>query len=261
MQDPANGIASIAHERPMWHRLGVAVGLTIVVVSVVVLYQLLRDIEPEKVLDALRAKPLPDILLSGLFVAAGYVSLTLYDFFALRTIGRRHVPYRIAGLASFTSYTIGHNLGATVFTGGAVRLRIYSAWGLGIVDVAKIAFVTGLTFWLGNAFVLSFAFLWAPDAAEGVTRLPAWIMQWLGLTGLLAIAGYVVWILARRRVVGRANWQIVLPNARLTLVQIGIGVLDFAAGSLAFYALMPVAPNVDFTVIAVAFVAATLLGF
>ena len=60
------------------------------------------------------------------------------------------MPYRIAALASFTSYTIGHNLGATVFTGGVVRFRIYSAWGLGIVDVAKIAFVTGLTFWLGN---------------------------------------------------------------------------------------------------------------
>ena len=67
------------------------------------------------------------------------------------------MPYRIAALASFTSYTIGHNLGATVFTGGAVRLRIYSAWGLGIVDIAKIAFVTGLTFWLGNAFILGLA--------------------------------------------------------------------------------------------------------
>ena len=29
-------------------------------------------------------------------------------------------------LSSFTSYTIGHNVGATVFTGGAIRFRIYS---------------------------------------------------------------------------------------------------------------------------------------
>ena len=40
------------------------------------------------------------ILLAGLLVAAGYVTLTFYDYFALRTIGRRHVPYRIAALAS-----------------------------------------------------------------------------------------------------------------------------------------------------------------
>ena len=80
--------------------------------------------------------------------------MTFYDFFALRTIGRRCRAVSDRGVGSFTSYTIGHNLGATVFTGGAIRFRIYSAWGLGIIDVAKIAFVTGLTFWLGNAFVL-----------------------------------------------------------------------------------------------------------
>ena len=101
--------------------------------------------------------------------------LTFYDYFALRTIGRHDIPYRTAAFASFTSYTIGHNLGATVFTGGLVRLRIYSAWGLGIVDVAKIAFVTGLTFWLGNVVVLGIALAYAPDAAAAVTQLPAWI--------------------------------------------------------------------------------------
>ena len=31
-----------------------------------------------------------------------------------------------AAMSSFTSYTIGHNIGATVFTGGVVRLRILS---------------------------------------------------------------------------------------------------------------------------------------
>ena len=36
-------------------------------------------------------------------------------------------PYRINALAAFTSYSIGHNVGASVFTGGAVRYRIYSA--------------------------------------------------------------------------------------------------------------------------------------
>ena len=85
------------------------------------------------------------------------------------------MPYRIAALASFTSYTIGHNLGATVFTGGAVRFRIYSAWGLGIIDVAKIAFVTGLTFWLGNAFVLGVGMAYAPEAASALNQLPPWL--------------------------------------------------------------------------------------
>jgi len=40
------------------------------------------------------------------------------------------VPYRIAALIELHSYVIGHNIGATVFTGGAIRFRIYSDYGL-----------------------------------------------------------------------------------------------------------------------------------
>lgn len=229
--------------------------------SLFILYRILRHVDVDKVIAAIHATPQRAVLSACAFVVVGYVTLTFYDYFALRTIGRHDVPYRTAALASFTSYTIGHNLGATVFTGGAVRLRIYSTWGLGIVDVAKIAFVSGLTFWLGNIFVLGFALVYAPDAATAVTQMPAWATRSLGLAGLLAIAGYVAWLLPQPRIIGRASWQIVLPGARLTLVQIGIGILDFAAGSLAFYSLMPAMPATDFAAVAVAFVSATLLGF
>jgi glycosyltransferase 2 family protein len=139
-----NGITGTIQAR-VWSGIGVAIGLLIVVVAGATLFRLVRDIDLDEVVAALQAKSLREAVIAGGFVFAGYVTLTLYDFFALRTIGRDTVPYRIAALASFTSYTIGHNLGATVLTGGAIRFRIYSAWGLGIIDVAKIAFVTGLT--------------------------------------------------------------------------------------------------------------------
>ena len=70
------------------------------------------------VVAAIVAIPSSHIELCAMFVAGAYVTLTFYDFFSLRTIGARHVPYRIAAIAAFTSYSIGHNLGATVFTGG-----------------------------------------------------------------------------------------------------------------------------------------------
>jgi uncharacterized membrane protein YbhN (UPF0104 family) len=248
-------------ERIGWSRIGMAVSAAMVAGALFILYRVLRHIDIDKVVAAIQATPQRAVLAACVFVAAGYITLTLYDYFALRTIGRHEVPYRTAALASFTSYTIGHNLGATVFTGGAVRLRIYSAWGLGIVEVAKIAFITGLTFWLGNIFVLGFALAYAPDAATAMTHLPASATRSLGLAALLVIAGYVAWLLPQPRIIGRASWQIRLPGARLTLVQIGIGILDFAAGSLAFYSLLPAEPAVGFAVVAVAFVSATLLGF
>ena len=255
-----NGITGAIPAR-VWSGIGVAIGLLIVVIAGAALFRLLRDIDLDEVVAALRAKSVRELMIAGGFVLAGYVTLTLYDFFALRTIGRNAVPYRIAALAGFTSYAIGHNLGATVFTGGAIRFRIYSAWGLSIIDVAKIAFVTGLTFWLGNAFLLGFAMSYAPVAASAVNQLPAWVNRGIGLSGLMFIVGYLIWLMPRPRVVGRSDWRIVLPGLRLTVVQIGIGVLDLTVGALAIYMLLPDQPAIDFITLLVIFVTATLLGF
>ncbi len=111
-------------------RIGVLLSLTIIAVAAVVLFHILRDIDTDELVDAIEATDWRTLIIAGLFVAAGYLTLTLYDTFALRTIGRTEIPYRVAALAGFTSYSIGHNVGASVFSGGAVRYRIYSAWGL-----------------------------------------------------------------------------------------------------------------------------------
>ena len=192
------------------------------------LYHILHDIDVSDVIDAIRATQLRHIMLAALFVAAAYFTLTFYDLFALRTIGRDDVPYRGAALASFTSYSVGHNVGASVFTGGAVRYRIYSAWGLDAADVAKICFVAGLTFWLGNATVLGLGIAYVPDAASAINQLPPWINRSIALLTLAVLACYIGWVWRRPRSIGRGQWQVTLPAGPLTLLQIMIGIIDLS---------------------------------
>jgi hypothetical protein len=45
------------------------------------------------------------VLIASGFVATGYITLTFYDVFALRAIGQRSIPYRIAALANFIGYS------------------------------------------------------------------------------------------------------------------------------------------------------------
>jgi len=244
-------------------RISIAISLLIVAIAVFTLYELLRDVDFGKLVAAMQAQSIRKLAIAGAFVVAGYITLTFYDLFALRTIGRNTVPYSVAALASFTSSAIGHNLGAAVLTSGLVRLRIYSLWGLTVVDIAKIAFVTGMTFWLGNALLLGGAMTYAPESASAVDHLPAWINRMIGLAGLLSIACYLIWLAPRPRVVGRSYWRIVLPNLRLTLLQIGIGALDLGLVALAMCALLPPSPPspaVDFAAVLVIFLIATLLG-
>jgi glycosyltransferase 2 family protein len=247
--------------RVNWHIVGVVACAAVIAVSLVVLYRILSDIDVAQVVAAVTNKPWHDIGLAIVCVLIGYLTLTFYDLFALRTIGRPEVPYRIAALASFSSYSIGHNLGATAFTSAAVRLRVYSRWGLGVVDVAKICFITGLTFWLGNIAVLGLGIVLRPEAAAMIDQLPAWLNRALALVALIALAVYVAWIWRGPRLVGRNSWQVRLPSGPLTLLQISIGIVDLTCCSLAMYLLLPASPPIDFLTLAVIFIAATLLGF
>ncbi len=242
-------------------RIGFALSLTIFAVAVVVLYHILRDIDPRELLDTLEATDWRTLIVAGLFVAAGYLTLTFYDLFALRAIGRAEVPYRIAALGGFTSYAIGHNVGASVFSGGAVRYRIYSAWGLSVVEVTKICFIAGLTFWLGNVTVLGLGILDAPQAARALDQLPLWSNRVLALVLLALLGAYIAWVWVKPRVIGRDGWQVTLPGGPLTLLQVAIGIVDLSCCAAAMYMLVPDQPNLGFVTVAVIFVAATLLGF
>jgi len=254
-------IARTIRSRVPWNSVGIAVSVVIVLVASMILFRLLRDIEVDTVVVALRAKRMPDVAVAAALVMASYAALTFYDYFALRTIGRRDVPYRVAAFANFTSYTIGHNLGLTVAGAAVIRLRIYGAWGIGVVDIAKIAFITGLTFWLGNAVVLGAGLVTEPEAARTITDLPPWVNRSIGLAALAGIAAYLAWLLPRPRAVGRGKWRIALPSWRLTLLQIAIGVADLCLATLAMQALLPLQLSIDFTALLVVFVTAVLLGF
>jgi uncharacterized membrane protein YbhN (UPF0104 family) len=254
-------LARVFNRKISFSRLGVVLSLTIIVVAAIVLYHILRDIDLDELVDALEATDSRTLLLAGLFVAAGYLTLTFYDLFALRTIGRSEIPYRAAALGSFTSYAVGHNVGASVFSGGAVRYRIYSVWGLSVIEVTKICFVAGLTFWLGNAAMLGLGVLYAPQPASDIDRLPIGINRILAVVILLVLGAYIAWVWTKPRVIGRDGWKVALPGGPLTLVQIVIGILDLSFCALAMYMLVPDEPHLGFIPVAVIFVTATLLGF
>jgi len=261
MLEPIRRAISFLRHRQILHKLGVAVSVTVIGIACYVLYHMLRNIDTFEVIEAIKSTETRSIALAALFVAAGYFTLTFYDLFAVRTIGRSDIPYRINAFAAFTSYSIGHNVGASVFTGGAVRYRIYSAWGLNAIDVAKICFLAGLTFWLGNAAVLGIGIAYHPEAASWVDQLPPWLNRTIAIAIIICLVSYVIWVWKQPRNVGRGPWTVVLPGGPLTLLQIVIGIVDLGFCALAMYTLVPDEPNLGFVVVAVIFVSATLLGF
>jgi uncharacterized membrane protein YbhN (UPF0104 family) len=244
-----------------WNRLGIALSAIIITASGIILYFRLRDLDWHAVASAIASTSAGHIAAAALFAACGYVTLGFYDWFALRTIGARQVPAWTAALAGTTSYAIGHGMGAMVVASAAIRYRIYSRYGLGVVDVAKLCFVAGLTFWLGNVTALSLGMVYMPAAAEAVDRIPLWLNQAIGIGGLCALIAYLIWVWPKPRMLGRNGSSVALPSGWMTATQIGIGLADMSCCSLVMYLLMPALPEIDFVPLAVAVVFGTLLGF
>ena len=83
---------AVLRERQILHKLGIVISVTIIVTACFILFHMLRNLDVEALVKALRGTDRHAIALAALFVVAGYFTLTFYDLFALRTIGRSDVP-------------------------------------------------------------------------------------------------------------------------------------------------------------------------
>lgn len=241
--------------------LGVVVSLAIAAMAVFALTHALKNVDYREVFAVIRRTNSGPIALALMLVVISYVSLTLYDLLALRTIGRNDVTYRIAALASFTSYPIAHGIGAVALISPVIRYRIYSCSGLGAVAVANICFLTGLTFWLGNLTSLGLSLLIDPGAIGLLDYVPQQFNRVLAAALLVGITAFLVWSWVSPRSIGTRRWRVRLPSGPMVLLQIAIGIVDLGAAALAMYVLIPSGMNIDIFRLTTVFIAATLLGF
>lgn len=166
--------------------------------------------------------------LAGLgFSALSYVCLTGFDALGLRYIGRP-LPYHQSALASFTSLSIGHNVGIAALSSGAVRYRFYSRWGLTAEDVAKIILFCGLTVGLGLMTLTGLCLVIVPDSAARVSGLSAGSIRLVGAGCLLLSGVYLLLTAFVRGEVRIFKWRFDLPTLPIAAAQLVVGTANFA---------------------------------
>ena len=182
------------------------------------------------------------------FTGASYFLLTLYDVLALRIIGRP-LPYRTAALASLTSYTLSHNLGFALLTGGSARYRIYTAAGLEPAEIVRVIAVASVTFWSGVAAMAGTALIVHPAPLQfaGLAFDPA-IQRMAGGLLIAALAIGIVMLGSGGGAISLWRWSFPRPSAGQALVQPLLAALDLAAASAALFVLVPGAPAEQFPI-------------
>jgi uncharacterized membrane protein YbhN (UPF0104 family) len=191
------------------------------------IYRTLSRYSLDQIVASISAVPLSRLLTAGLFAAASYLCLTGFDWLALRYVGRP-LAYRKVALASFTSLSLGHNIGFAALSSGAIRYRFYSRWGLSTGEVAKVILFCGVTVGLGLIILGGIALLLRAELAQDITGLQRPVVIVLGATCLALAIAYLALAAFVRRPIAIRRWALEMPPLRLAFGQAVIGPVNFA---------------------------------
>jgi glycosyltransferase 2 family protein len=203
------------------------VGVAAIALAGALLYRTLSRYSFDQLVEAVAAVPAGRLAGAGGFAAASYVALTGFDYLALRYVGRP-LPYPKAALASFSSLSLGHNIGLAALSSGAIRYRFYTRWGLNAEQVAKIIVFCGVTVGLGLLMLGGLALLLRTGLAQEITGLSRTLVIGLGMLCLLIPAAYLILSAFVRRPLTLWRWSLEIPPLPLALGQIAVGSLNFA---------------------------------
>jgi phosphatidylglycerol lysyltransferase len=223
------------------------------------LHHALRDVRYHDVVLALRALPRSRVGLALVTTALGYGALTLYDTLACRYVGHP-LPYRQTAFASFVGYAFSHTLGVPVLSGGAIRLRLYTAWGLSAAEVGGILAFNALTFWLGFAALGGAVLLVRPPHVPPTIPLPVHSLRGVGAVLLVLVVAYAMIGVFRKTPVVVAGRAFPVPAPRIVAPQLVIAAVDWTAASLTLWALLPPTPHLPLPMVMGAFLLAQTAG-
>ncbi len=245
--------------RSRWWWLGPLASALIFAASLVVLWFIVKEIEPGELRLAFANASTRQIGLALGFTALSYLLLTGYDALALKRLGLS-IPYRTTALASFTSYSVSFTLGFPLVTGGTVRYWIYSARGVRASEIASLTVIAGLTFWLGLGAILCACLFYASESVAVLARTSQLVVQGVGVAVALGTLGYLVWISSGERTIRVRGWNLPLPGLGITLGQMFLGAAEVCAAAAVLYVLLPGGHDIAYPTFLAAYVFACLIG-
>ena len=227
------------------HILGPLVGVGLFALALWVLYHQLKAYHISEIIRHLREIPAPHLLLALSLTALSYFVMTGYDALALHYI-KRPLSYSRIALASFISYAFSNNIGFGMLAGGSVRYRLYSAWGLSVLEITKVVAFCTLTLWLGFLTLGGLVFLFEPVSIPAIFHLPFVSARPLGAVFLLLVGVYILITLSRKKPLKIKDWTFPLPSYKVITMQVSIAFWDWTLAGSVLYALLPPSSRLTF---------------
>ena len=248
-----------AEERPFWRWVGPLAALLVFTLVGFVLHHQFAQLHVKSVFNTLHSIPRPQILTALLFTTLSYWLLTTYEVLALRYL-RRIIPYTRILFTSFIAYAFGHTLGFAVFTGAAIRFRLYVTAGVSAIEVATVTAFCSLSLGIGLATISGLSLLLSPGNAAAVLHLHHNWSLLVGAALLCAVLAYAFWACFAREPFEIRGWALHPPGPAIGLTQIVLSVLDLSLSSAVLWSLLPADAQVPFVTFLGVYAAAVFAG-
>ena len=121
----------------------------------------IHPLEMRYVLESITHVPLSHLGITIFLTFLSYSALTGYDYLAARHINQA-LPYKQVARTSFISTSISYTAGFNFLTGGSLRYRLYSGYGLSLAQIWEIIIFCISTFWVGFCFIAGLLFTFYP---------------------------------------------------------------------------------------------------
>ncbi|MFZ1727506.1 MAG: bifunctional lysylphosphatidylglycerol flippase/synthetase MprF [Albidovulum sp.] len=238
--------------------LPLAIGLALFALGIYALFHLLKSVNAKDVAVQMRITPWATLAAAIGATFLGYVSLLGYDWSALRYLGKK-VPARVIAIGGFLGYSFGNTIGLSVVSGGAVRYRIYSAFGLNAFEVAAVSTFVSIAFGIGITIIGLGALALHPYALESVLPWSATATQRMAALVFAGVVATLAWLSFSGKTLSIRSWDIAAPSPGILLGQLAFTLFDTVFAALTLYVLLP-AGAPDFITVLAVFAAAAMVG-
>jgi uncharacterized membrane protein YbhN (UPF0104 family) len=214
-------------------------------VAIAILFREFASISPREVLARLAALPRSQLFAAVVLTATSYLLLTGYDFLALRYV-RHQLRFRDVVFASFISFAFSNSVGLQFLSGGSVRYRIYSDYGLSTLAIGEIVAFCTVTYALGIVTVGGLVAVIGPGEAASLLHLPRSLISAFGLVLLAFGLAYPAVAAAWRKPIALGPYQLRPPSLSLALSQVVLASADAILAGAVMYVLLPADFGISF---------------
>jgi uncharacterized membrane protein YbhN (UPF0104 family) len=231
-----------------------AVGILAVLGAGYMLYKELAGISPRDISRAFAHIPTERWVLAICGTLVAYAALAWYDRIALLHLGKP-LNWLFISLTSFTTYALSHNIGASVFSGAAVRYRAYSTKGLSATEVGVLVFLTAFTFALGTTLLGGLVLVGEPQLVARLLHISERLARGVGYVMLGAVALYVIGSFFQLSPLEIGGCKLFYPRLPIVFRQLVAAPLELLGAAAIIYFAMPAHGNPGYFVVLGVFLA------